>query len=100
MAKAHGRKIIDRVPIVDFIAGPANIYDIPAAVDAIMARRKDPVIATDKVSRPYIGNIAYHTPGISALVTIMEGCNNFCSYCIVPYVRGREVGRPDDIITR
>jgi tRNA-2-methylthio-N6-dimethylallyladenosine synthase len=99
MAKAHGRKIIDRVPIVDFIAGPANIYDIPAAVDAIMARRKDPVIATDKVSRPYIGNIAYHTPGISALVTIMEGCNNFCSYCIVPYVRGREVGRPaDDII--
>ncbi len=99
MAKAHGRNIIDRVPIVDFIAGPANIYDIPAAVDAIMARRKDPVISTDKVSRPYIGNIAYHNPGISALVTIMEGCNNFCSYCIVPYVRGREVGRPaDDII--
>jgi tRNA-2-methylthio-N6-dimethylallyladenosine synthase len=100
MAKAQGEKIIKRLPIVDFITGPANIYDIPGMVDGILAnRRQGTVIATDKEARPYVGNIAYHTKGVSALVTIMEGCNNFCSYCIVPYVRGREVGRPaDDII--
>jgi len=99
MAKAKGEKIIERLPIVDFITGPANIYDIPAAVESVLANRKEAVIATDKATRPYVANIAYHAKGISALVTIMEGCNNFCSYCIVPYVRGREVSRPaDDII--
>jgi tRNA-2-methylthio-N6-dimethylallyladenosine synthase len=99
MAKAQGTKIIGRLPIVDFITGPANIYDIPAAVEKVLSNRKETVIATDKEARPYIGNIAYHTKGISALVTIMEGCNNYCSYCIVPYVRGREVSRPaGDII--
>jgi tRNA-2-methylthio-N6-dimethylallyladenosine synthase len=99
MAKSKGGKIIERLPIVDFIAGPANIYDIPGMVDGIIANRREAVIATDKEARPYVDNIAYHTKGISALVTIMEGCNNYCSYCIVPYVRGREVGRPaDDII--
>ncbi|MFA5164016.1 MAG: tRNA (N6-isopentenyl adenosine(37)-C2)-methylthiotransferase MiaB [Candidatus Omnitrophota bacterium] len=99
MAKAQGDKIIERLPIVDFIAGPANIYDIPGIAEGILAERKEAVIATDKNARPYVGNIAYHTKGISALVTIMEGCNNFCSYCIVPYVRGREVSRPSgDVI--
>ena len=98
MAKAQGRKIIDRLPIVDFIAGPANIYDIPTTVENILVNRKEAVIATDKDTRPYVSNIAYHTKGVSALVTIMEGCNNFCSYCIVPYVRGREVGRPAESI--
>ncbi len=98
MAKAQGRKIIETLPIVDFIVGPANIYDIPATVESILVNRRDAVIATDKEARPYIGNIAYHTKGISALVTIMEGCNNYCSYCIVPYVRGREVSRPAESI--
>ncbi|MFA5339918.1 MAG: tRNA (N6-isopentenyl adenosine(37)-C2)-methylthiotransferase MiaB [Candidatus Omnitrophota bacterium] len=93
MAKSQGKKIIETLPIVDFLAGPANIYDIPAAVESILANRRETVIATDKEARPYVGNIAYHTKGISALVTITEGCNNFCSYCIVPYVRGREVSR-------
>ncbi len=94
MAKAQGKKIIDRLPIVDFITGPANIYDIPATVESILVNRKEAVIVTDKEARPYVSNVAYHAKGVSALVTIMEGCNNFCSYCIVPYVRGREVSRP------
>ena len=98
MAKAQGEKIIKTLPIVDFIVGPANIYDIPTTVESILVNRRDAVIAIDKEARPYVGNIAYHTKGVSALVTIMEGCNNFCSYCIVPYVRGREVSRPAESI--
>src|SRR3989338_7723983 len=93
MAKAQGDKIIEKLPIVDFIAGPANIYDIPDMIDEVMTAQRGQ-ISIDRESRPYIKNIAYHAKGISALVTIMEGCNNFCSYCIVPYVRGREIGRP------
>ena len=97
MAKAQGDKIIEKLPIVDFIAGPANIYDIPDMIDEVMTAQRGQ-ISIDRESRPYIKNIAYHAKGISALVTIMEGCNNFCSYCIVPYVRGREIGRPSQNI--
>jgi len=93
MAKAQGDKIIEKLPIVDFIAAPANIYEIPQILEEVLKRRGS-VSAIGRESRPEIKNIAYHTKGISALVTIMEGCNNFCSYCIVPYVRGREVARP------
>ena len=97
MAKAQGDKIIEKLPLVDFIAAPANIYEIPQVLEEVSKRRKS-VSAVGRESRPEIKDIAYHTKGISALVTIMEGCNNFCSYCIVPYVRGREVGRPANSI--
>jgi len=93
MAKAQGDKIIEKLPLVDFIAAPSNIYEIPQVLEEV-SKRRESVSAVGRESRPEIRNIAYHAKGISALVTIMEGCNNFCSYCIVPYVRGGEVGRP------
>lgn len=108
MAKAQKEKLLEKLPHVDFIAAPANIYEVPEMIDEIVTSNKSQVTsaakrtrysAVDGQRRAEIRNIAYHTKGLSALVTIMEGCNNFCSYCIVPYVRGREVGRPaEDII--
>lgn len=116
MAKAHKERLLEKLPHVDFICGPANIYEIPAIIEKIQNNHKGRVsfegnayrdsplggqflVAIDKENRPEIKNIAYHKKDVSALVTIMEGCNNFCSYCIVPYVRGREVSRPaEDIV--
>lgn len=106
MAKARGEGLLAELPFVDFIVGPANIYDIPGIIGKLIeenaphlyplpsGERERSLVAIDRESRPEIRNIAYHTKGVCAFVTIMEGCNNFCSYCIVPYVRGREVSRP------
>ena|GEM_PF-19985 len=109
MAKAYKEKLFEKLPHVDFVCGPANIYEIPDAinhrdspsrtVETVPYAMRGQSLLVDKENRPEIRNIAYHKEGVSALVTIMEGCNNFCSYCIVPYVRGREISRPaEDIL--
>lgn len=125
MAKAQKEELLKKLPHVDFISAPANIYEVPGIIEKIQnnhigtvpcgespyrpphpgplpggerGEREEAILAIERESRPEIRNIAYHKKGISALVTIMEGCNNFCSYCIVPYVRGREVGRPAESI--
>ena len=94
MGKAYGRDVFKRLPHIDFVSGPANIYDIPDLVEKIgsgarhavaIGRKKRPA---DKISD------GYREEDVIALVNISEGCNNFCSYCIVPYVRGEEVSRP------
>jgi len=99
MAKAYKEKLLEKLPHVDFICGPANIYEIPEILEKINGRRQ-PLVAVDKENRPEIKNIAYHKKGVSAFVTIMEGCDNFCSYCIVPYVRGKEISRPSEEILK
>ncbi len=82
-----------RRPGVDFVAGPGAYPRLPK----ILARALDaPVVDTGRVPDwqevpPSI--LARHSP-VSAYVTIMEGCDNFCSYCIVPMARGREKSRP------
>jgi tRNA-2-methylthio-N6-dimethylallyladenosine synthase len=94
MAKAHGRAIFKKLPHVDFVCGPSNIYDIPQLLEraksgkahlASIGKEKRPLNKKDGI---------YREEKIRAWVNISYGCNNFCSYCIVPYVRGREVSRP------
>ena len=107
MGKAYGKEIFERLPHVDFVCGPANIYDIPALVDKVLSG-KTHVAAIGKDKRPVkvrakTGTVPkkqglslfLHSPGaIRAFVNITQGCNNFCSYCIVPFVRGREISCP------
>ena len=98
MGKAYGKDIFERLPHVDFVCGPANIYDIPDLVDKITQGKKH-LVSIDNEKRP-LSNKDGHSHGeIRAFVNIGAGCNNFCSYCIVPFVRGREVSRKaNDII--
>lgn len=111
MAKAYREELFEKLPHINFICGPANIYEIPEIISKLINKREGTVpcgdspyqplweqslVAVDKENRPEIKNIAYHKKGVSAYVTIIEGCNNFCSYCIVPYVRGREISRPSN----
>ena len=93
MAQAHKKTIFRRMPHVDFVTGPANLYDVPELIESIWEERR-PMLAVHNRRRPEFQQIAYHTSGISALVTIMEGCDKFCTYCIIPFTRGREVSRP------
>ena len=94
IAQQEGKNIFKRAPHVDFVFGPQNIRAlkhfvadgyVPVAID------ENPLIAIEDLP-------ARRSAGISAWVTIMYGCNNFCSYCVVPYTRGRERSRPSEHI--
>ena len=84
---------------VDLVFGTHNLYKFPQLLYEVITTRKN-IIEVEDIA----GNVAEGIPilrkeGIKAWVTVMYGCNNFCSYCIVPYVRGRERSRkPEDIL--
>jgi tRNA-2-methylthio-N6-dimethylallyladenosine synthase len=92
-AQNYGQAMFKMVPLLDFVCGPGDESDIPALVRDILKDRC-PVVATGKVNdrRPETSP-AYREENFKAYVSISEGCGNFCSYCIVPYVRGRERSR-------
>ncbi len=89
IAQQKGDEIIQKVPYVDYVLGPQNISRLKDFI--INAKR---VVATqDNPYLQYIDLPAKRTDSVKAFVNIMYGCNNFCSYCIVPYTRGREKSR-------
>jgi tRNA-2-methylthio-N6-dimethylallyladenosine synthase len=98
-AQSYKEKALERAGIIDFVCGPGNEADLPVIINKVL---KDglPVIAADKIDekRPELFP-AYRNGKFKAYVSIGEGCDNYCSYCIVPYVRGRERSRrPGGII--
>jgi tRNA-2-methylthio-N6-dimethylallyladenosine synthase len=83
-----------KAPHVDIIFGTRNYHRLPEFLNRVMVERSR-VIALDGEEEDLPGLLpAHHTSTVKAYVTIMYGCNNFCSYCIVPYTRGREKSRP------
>ena len=101
VAQQDGKKIFSRMNHVDLVIGPQSIYRLPELIRQVAAGRKK--IASTELSRsfvipPFLPEVKNGLPH-KRFVTIMQGCNNFCTYCIVPFVRGREISRsPDDII--
>ena len=80
---------------LDIVFGTHNIHRLPEMVRTASLRRVQVTETAFRKNVPSLALQAVPVPGkISAFVTIMHGCNNFCSYCIVPYVRGREESRP------
>ena len=100
LAQMKGRELMKRFPLVDFVMGPRELGRILEIVEEIHDKRQR-VMATElSVSPPPpVKCTGYFQNQTSGFISIMEGCNNFCSYCIVPYVRGREYCRaPKDIL--
>lgn len=89
IARQKGGEILKRASYVDYILGPQNIGSLGEMVGAEggVAIDDNPGLAMDELP-------AQRKDRYRAWVSIMYGCNNFCSYCIVPYTRGREVSRP------
>ncbi|HQL00827.1 MAG TPA: tRNA (N6-isopentenyl adenosine(37)-C2)-methylthiotransferase MiaB [Smithellaceae bacterium] len=99
LAQHLGEKVYGRDKRVDFVFGTHNIHQLPRMVDAVLKerRRVTQVAFSDKIES--LGIFAPPPPGsLGAFVSIMQGCNNYCAYCVVPYLRGPEMSRaPEDI---
>ncbi|MGM9844989.1 MAG: tRNA (N6-isopentenyl adenosine(37)-C2)-methylthiotransferase MiaB [Muribaculaceae bacterium] len=100
MAERVRRTLIDEYG-VDIVAGPDSYLDLPALFAAAEAGEKaiNVELSTTETYREVVP-VRLGPNRVSGWVSIMRGCNNFCSYCIVPYTRGRERSRPADSILR
>ena len=99
--KGRAEALKKRFPFIDIILGTNNQYLLGEKIDEVLAKKKK-LIAVDPAEKPAIDEDVpvYRTSYPNAWINIMYGCNNFCTYCIVPYVRGRERSRdPEHILT-
>lgn len=99
MAQKEGERLIERAPHIDFVLGTNKVHELLSTVERILAKREHVVdVLLREAGLPEDVPVARGS-GVSAWVPIMYGCNNFCTYCIVPYVRGREHSRlPEDVV--
>ena len=100
MAQKEGAALIRRAPHIDFVLGTNKVHELKATVRRLESARRGPVVDVLLGDAPLPENVPIERTGrLSAWVPIMYGCNNFCTYCIVPYVRGREHSRrPEDVV--
>jgi tRNA-2-methylthio-N6-dimethylallyladenosine synthase len=98
VAQAEGAEIIRRAPVVDLVFGPQSYHRLPELLTR--AARDGKAVDTefpaddkfDQLARP--STAAIRARGVSTFVTVQEGCDKFCTFCVVPYTRGAEVSRP------
>jgi tRNA-2-methylthio-N6-dimethylallyladenosine synthase len=96
LAQEHGVGFFRRAPYLDLVLGTHNIHRLPEMIEEVSSTGSQVVDTSFHKSVKSLGIRTLPPDGnVSAYVTIMQGCNNFCSYCIVPYVRGREESRAD-----
>ena len=95
VAQAEGIEIKKRAPTVDFVVGPQSYHKLPDMINKI----EEP-LNSDFLQNEKFKNLIYNSSKISSeFISIQEGCDKFCSFCVVPYTRGPEFSRPiDDII--
>ncbi|SDG92933.1 tRNA-i(6)A37 thiotransferase enzyme MiaB [Bradyrhizobium sp. Rc2d] len=98
VAQAEGEEIVRRAPVVDVVVGPQSYHHLPELLKR--AGDEGRAIETEFPAQDKFGFLAQPRPdairarGISAFVTVQEGCDKFCTFCVVPYTRGAEVSRP------
>ncbi len=114
MAQRLGDELLAH-EVIDVVAGPAQLHEVPALIAEAMDDHNKHLSVTDKIRQPVTSEqvvtdshklddfeLAYDTDAnhikSQAFIRAMRGCNNFCTYCIVPFVRGPEVSRPPEAI--
>ncbi len=98
VAQAEGAEIIRRAPTVDVVVGPQSYHNLPQLL--ARAAREGRALDTEFPVEDKFGALAQPSAaairarGVSSFVTVQEGCDKFCTFCVVPYTRGAEVSRP------
>jgi tRNA-2-methylthio-N6-dimethylallyladenosine synthase len=100
VAQQEGDRLLKRVPYLDLVFGTHNIHKLPDMIEQVQSAHARPVEIAFYRDPSYMEDAdgRTHVRGAKAFVTIMQGCNKVCSFCIVPHVRGREVSRPSEKI--
>jgi tRNA-2-methylthio-N6-dimethylallyladenosine synthase len=93
IAQMEKEQIKERLPFIDFSLGPSSIHKVGEAIEAASKRRTFLDFSDNGCHAPFFAASGNTKGAVKSYITIMKGCNNFCSYCIVPYVRGRETSR-------
>lgn len=99
MANAKKDSLFQKLPHIDFILGTNNIHDLNNVLDEVLSTGKQTIRTDDQFTHEldYIG--AKRDDKVKAHVSIIRGCDKYCTYCVVPYTRGPEVSRhPDSIV--
>ena len=100
VAQAEGEEILAREPAVDLVVGPQSYHRLPEMI-ARTARAGGHALETDFPALEKFDSLAPPaTSGVSAFLTVQEGCDKFCTFCVVPYTRGSEQSRPPEAILR
>lgn len=100
VVQAEDEQIWKRAPFVDFAAGPLTYHRLPEIIAQVKRRKGDFVIDTDFPVEAKFDYLPENTSGGGcSFLAIQEGCDNFCTYCVVPYTRGAEYSRPvEDVL--
>jgi tRNA-2-methylthio-N6-dimethylallyladenosine synthase len=105
VAQQEGQEICERMPHVDLVIGPQNLYELAGLLDTLDGKPRVAISMSDSYEIPaFIPALprllpqqelqsASPAPLFRKFLTIMQGCNNYCTYCVVPYTRGREISR-------
>lgn len=106
MAQSRGRKLIDDLPDVDLVLGTQKFHHAADYVDDLVQGRRDKIVdvepetGSQSAIREHLLKGSGAGSAVTAFVSIMQGCNQYCTFCIVPYTRGEERSRPiSDIVT-
>jgi len=99
MAERLKKQLLEEEQALDLIAGPDSYRDLPRLLTEVASGNKaiNTLLSIDETYAD-ISPIRYDSNGISAFISIMRGCENYCAYCVVPYVRGKERSRDADSI--
>jgi tRNA-2-methylthio-N6-dimethylallyladenosine synthase len=101
LAQQEGQRLINKYPYVDLVLGTRTLPRLIDILGSMPGRKPRVVTSLDEADDIYPAGQYTVAPGSrSAFLTIMQGCDNFCSYCIVPSVRGREWSRSPDVLMR
>ena len=94
VAQQERARLLKKIPLIDFVLGTDAIDELPALVSKLNEQQAKLVSVRQRPSEPYHIQTLIGDPGVSVFVNISKGCDNFCSFCVVPFTRGREVSRP------
>ena len=98
MANAKKETLFRKLPHVDFVLGTNNIHDLNTVLDEVLEQRSQVLRTDDQFSQELDYTVAKRQDKYKAYVSIIRGCDKYCTYCVVPYTRGKEVSRPVDSI--